>query len=47
MTHVVKSGAERSAGPLQMSKNRLGPGAMMAAPEDSVGEIHATEGGDT
>ena len=30
-------------GPLQMSKNKLGPGTMMAAPEGSAGERRATE----
>ena len=43
-SRAVLSGA---LGPLQMSKKRLGPGAMMAAPEGIAGEIHATEGGDT
>ena len=43
-SRAVLSGA---LGPLQMSRNRLGPGTMMAAPEDSVGEMHATEDCDT
>ena len=47
MTHVVKSGAKRSTGATANVQKRLGPGAMMAAPEGIAGEIHATEGGDT